>query len=190
MIRRCAAVAAIVVCGCGVPSDETTAPETVSAAPESVTRSVILEQPFSAEEIRDEWVEGFRVRIRRWTPAAEAFEQWTVVAADWEGVEIESVAVDAEGEVIGPPSRQRSSWGELRDHASFPADGATRQRVSRETPLGTREGWLYVVGNPAGSTVSEFFFAEALPGAPVFVHVLRDEELVEIFEQVERSRPR
>jgi hypothetical protein len=37
--------------------------------------------------------------------------------------------------------------------------------------------------------VTEFFFADDLPGAPVTVHVLKDDAVVEIFEQVERSRP-
>jgi hypothetical protein len=45
------------------------------------------------------------------------------------------------------------------------------------------------VTDPATGAVSELFFAEPLPGAPLFVHVFRDSELVEIFEQVERRHP-
>jgi hypothetical protein len=45
------------------------------------------------------------------------------------------------------------------------------------------------MSDPSGGAVTEFFFAEALPGAPVFVHVFSDGEVVEIFEQVERIRP-
>lgn len=58
-----------------------------------------------------------------------------------------------------------------------------------ETPLGELEGWLYTVSDPTTGTVTEFFFADGLPGAPVFVHVLKDGEIVEIFEQIERVRP-
>jgi hypothetical protein len=148
---------------------------------------VILDHPFSAEQIRGEWADGLVIEIRRWTPTAEAFERWTVVRADADGVDIESVVIDRNGQPLGEPSTQTSTWVQLRDHASFPADRATREKASRETPLGTLDGWLYTVGDPAGGVVSEFFFAESLPGAPVFVHVRRDGEIIEIFEQIERS---
>lgn len=149
----------------------------------------LLERPFTAEQIRDEWVEGFRLKIRRWTPQAEAFEEWTVVGADADGVDIESVVLDAAGGATTEPTLQRSTWVQLRDHASFPADRGTRESVSRDTPLGELAGWLYVVGDPSGEELTEFFFAETLPGAPVTVHVIKGGELAEIFEQVERSRP-
>ncbi len=48
----------------------------------------ILMRPFSAEEIRDEWVPGFRLLMRRSYPERTLIERWTVVSADDEGVEI------------------------------------------------------------------------------------------------------
>jgi hypothetical protein len=148
----------------------------------------ILPTPFTADQIRDEWIRGFELRIRRWTAEAEAFEHWKVIAADDEGVDIESVSLTADGTPTGDPRVQHSSWTQLRDHASFPADRSKREETTRTTPLGELEGWLYTVEDPGTGVVSEFFFAHGLAGAPVFVHVIHDGEIVEIFEQIERSR--
>jgi len=182
-------VAIVCTCGCGAapePGPDPTAavePALQAAAPG------LLDRPFTAEEIRDEWTEGFGLEIRRWTPAAEVFERWTVVRADAEGVDIRSEVLDDNGSPVGEPTVQTSTWVQLRNHASFPADHATRESVVRRTPLGELQGWLYTVSDPTTATVSELFFADGLPGAPVFVHVLRDGEVVEIFEQIERDRP-
>ena len=182
-------VGSICMLACGADSGSEATQTAENAPEEAGPVSSLLDQPFTAKEIRDEWVEGFRLRVRRWTAEAELFEDWTVVSADTEGVDIESVTLDESGAVVGETLVQNSSWVQLRDHASFPADRAVREAVTRETALGELQGWLYTVNDPNGGTVTEFFFAETMPGAPIFVHVLRDGELVEIFEQVERSRP-
>jgi len=175
--------------GCGASPEPAIAENVVDQPKEAGLVPALLDRPFTAEQIRDEWVEGFQLRVRRWTADAEIVERWTVVRTDADGVDIESVVLDQSGSVAGETNVQTSSWVQLRDHASFPADRATREAVSRETPLGELQGWLYSVTDGKSGTVTEFFFAEALPGAPVFVHVLRDGEIVEIFEQVKRHRP-
>lgn len=182
-------VGAMCVLACGAGSEPQAAVETEGVPKEADALPVLLDRPFTAEQIRDEWTVGFELRVRRWTPAAEVFEVWTVVAADPDGVEIESRVMDEAGEALGDPSSQRSTWVELRDHASFPVDRAIREKISRETPLGELDGWLYTVGEPGGEVATEFFFAETMPGAPVFVHVLKGGDVVEIFEQLERTRP-
>jgi len=182
-------VGSICALACGAGSEPELVQVTVPAPKEAGPVPTILDRPFTAEQIRDEWVEGFQLRIRQWTPEAEAIQVWTVVRADGDAVDIKSEVLDENGSVVDEATVQTSSWVQLRDHASFPVDRATREAVVRETPLGELKGWLYTVADPGGATVSEFFFAEKMPGAPVFVHVLRDGELVEIFEQVERSRP-
>jgi hypothetical protein len=178
---------AAVACGGGPKPTADDRGERPPEQPDAV--ATLLDHPFSAEQIRDEWVVGFTLKIRRWTPDAEAFEEWTVVGADSDGVDIESVVLDADGQPTTAPAVQHSTWVQLRDHASFPADRATREAVTRGTPLGELSGWLYAVDDPSGEVVTEFFFAEELPGAPVTVHVIKGGELVEVFEQVERSRP-
>jgi hypothetical protein len=179
----------IAVLGLGCAGTEPPEPEAEPAAAVEPVEPTFLETPFTADEIREEWVEGLQITVRRWTPSAEASERWTVVAADDAGVDIAAVRLDAEGAPVGEPAARHSTWVELRDHAAFRADLAARERTLRETVLGRFEGWLYTVDDPSSGTVNELFFAEALPGAPLEVRVLRDGEVVEIFEQVERSRP-
>jgi len=175
--------------GCGASPEPAIAENVVDIPKEEGLVPALLDPPFTAEQIRDEWVEGFQLQIRRWTADEEIVERWTVVRTDADGVDIESVVLEESGSVAAEAHVQTSSWVQLRDHASFPADRATREAVSRETPLGELQGWLYSVTDGKSGTVTEFFFAEALPGAPVFVHVLREGEIVEIFEQVKRHRP-
>ncbi|MEE4272296.1 MAG: hypothetical protein V2I67_11510 [Thermoanaerobaculales bacterium] len=176
----------VMACGAGVVVPEETTPE--AQPQEAHLPTGILERPFTADEIREEWREGLEIRIRNWSVEDEVFEIWNVVGADEDGCDIQSVTLGADGSPAGEPALHRSGWVELRDHASFPADRATRERASRTTGLGVLDGWLYTVPDPASGRVSEFFFADSLPGAPVFVRVTLDGELVQVFEQVERSR--
>lgn len=177
----------VLACGAGAEPELSHAEE--PAPKEAGPLPTLLDRPFTAEQIRDEWIEGFRLRIRQWTPNAEVVEVWTVVRADADTVDIESVAEGEDGSISSEASVQTSSWVQLRDHASFPADRGSRENVRRETPIGELEGWLYTINDAKSGTVTEFFFAETLPGAPVFVHVLKNGEVVEIFEQIERFRP-
>ena len=120
-------------------------------------------------------------------PDVESLERWTVVEADTDGVVIESVALDAEGNPDGEPSRQPATWTQLRDHASFPAEHAQRSTVTRETELGVLEGWLYEVRDPGSGSVTEFFFASSMPGAPVEMRTTLNGEVVQLLEQIERG---
>ncbi len=179
----------LVALGCGA-SPEPVSEQVAEQAPiEADPLPALLDLPFTADQIREEWIEGFQIRVRSWSEDAETFERWTVVGADADGVEIESVEVDENGSPVGEAGVQRSSWVQLRDHASFPADRGRRERVTRATPLGEFEGWFYTVHDADGRTTNEFFFADDLPGAPVFVHLVHDGVPVEIFEQIERFRP-
>ena len=148
-----------------------------------------LPTPFTAEQIRDEWIDGFQLVMRRQDADGEHLERWRVVEWDSEGVSIESVSIDGLGEPITEPTVQRTGWSELRDHASFPADRTSRNRESRQTLLGDLDGWLYTVEDSEQGTVSRFFFADRLPGAPVHFDVVRDETVLMELEQMERFRP-
>jgi len=146
----------------------------------------ILVRPFTAEEIRDEWVPGLRLLIRRGAPEEPKIERWTVVSADDEGAEIEYATIGEDGSVVGEARVSRSGWTELRDHAAFPAAYSSREWVRRSTPLGDFEGWLYRVADPSTTVVQEFFFVPSLPGAPVQMRIYEDRELVFVLEQIER----
>jgi hypothetical protein len=151
--------------------------------------SSILVRPFSAKEIRDEWVPGFRLLMRRSFPERTRIERWTVVSADNDGVEIEYATIADDGSVEGEPSVSRSKWTELRDHAAFPVENSTREWVSRKTALGDFEGWLYRVVEPGAAVVNEFFFVPELPGAPVQMQTLEGDTIVFELEQTARLRP-
>lgn len=189
MRRPAAIVLALVFLyfGCGGGTDLGEQPEAVvDLDPDD--RSILM-RPFSAEEIRDEWVPGFRLLMRRSYPERTLIERWTVVSADEEGVEIEYATLLDDGSVEGEPAIVRSGWVELRDHASFSATHSTREWVNRETALGDFEGWLYRVAEPGAAVVNEFFFVPGLPGAPVQLHTLEGEETVFELEQTARLRP-
>ncbi len=168
----------------GVPA-ETVAAEEPPAQPESV----LLPVPFTAEEIRDEWIEGLTLVLRTRTPGGETWERWTVVAADADGADIEFSPVDAEGNAAGEARVERSSWTELRDHASYPVDVASREQVSRDTALGQLAGWLYRVRDEATGSETELFFASQLPGAPVEMRMSKDGTVAMELTQVERHKP-
>lgn len=151
--------------------------------------STLLPTPFTADEIRDEWIEGMQLVIERRSPSEERLERWTVLSADEDGAVIEYAEIDAFGIVSGEPTVRRTSWQELRDHASFPADRASREWVVRRTALGDLDGWLYTVRDDDAGTITQFFFASDLPGAPVAMEMLEDGTTLLALEQLERYRP-
>ena len=89
----------------------------------------------------------------------------------------------------GESSVARSTWIELRDHASFPAAFSTREWVARTTQLGDFEGWLYRVAEDDDATVQEYFFVPELPGAPVQMRIFEGDATVFELEQTARLRP-
>jgi gamma-glutamylcyclotransferase (GGCT)/AIG2-like uncharacterized protein YtfP len=172
---------ALVACSGSVDHDPPGPPsaETVSAE--------FLPRPFTSEQIRDAWGDGFTIHLRQSTPERVERFRWTVVAADEEGVEIEYATIDESGAVQFEPRIERSSWDELRDHATFPRQTTTRERVERETPLGSLEGWLYVSQDARAGTVTEMFFTERLPGAPIFARTTQDGRIVAEMVQLKRN---
>jgi len=184
-------------CGGGAPADDESRGASGGASPlpaPAVTEldsddPTILVRPFTAEQIRDEWVPGLRLLMRRTSPEEVRIERWTVVAADDDGADIEYAIIADDGSVVGTPTTARSTWIELRDHASFPAAFSTREWVSRSTGLGDYEGWLYVVAEEGSATVQEFFFVPELPGAPLQMRILEGDATVFELVQTARLRP-
>ncbi len=153
------------------------------------SEKTLLPRPFSADEIRKEMVPGFELTLQRVTPEGTVLERWNVVSADENGVEIEYTQLGANGEPSAPPAVRSSTWIELRDHASFPAERSSREQVALFTRLGTLEGWLYTVNDTAEETITEMFFASDFPGAPVEMRTTQDDELLMEMYQLERNRP-
>ena len=177
---------AIAVAGCGAgPAGEQGAP---AAGTETETETENLQPPFTAEQIRDEWTPGLTIVFHFLFPDREERHRWTVVEADAEAVLIQYLPLDEQGQPAGPPEHAPSRWTELRDHALFPAVDARRERVSRETALGTFDGWLYTVHDPRAETMSRYFFADELPGAPLWMETRSGEQLLLSLSQIARQR--
>ncbi len=170
-----------------VAPDGASSPVPAGAPPGAMPE--LLPRPFTAEQIRDEWVPGLRLVMHTRTPESETWERWTVLSADADGAEIEFAQVDAEGGPAGEPRIGRSSWIELRNHANYPAAASTREEVTRDTALGPLEGWLYKVGDAASGNQTEVFFAKSYPGAPFEMKMVKDGTLVLELAQVERQKP-
>ncbi|MCP3960507.1 MAG: hypothetical protein GY719_21895 [bacterium] len=187
------AVAALTVAVALWGCDSAPAPEVAdpapAPAPEIATAPEILPLPFTAEQIRDEWVEGFSLVLQTETPKGQTRERWTVLSANEKGAEIEFVPIDAEGNAAGNPRTSRSSWEELRDHAAFPAAVSSREEIALDTALGQLDGWIYRTRSAEAGTESEFFFASSLPGAPVQMRVMKGGETVLEMAQLERHKP-
>ena len=159
---------------------------TLDVDPEDPT---LLPRPYTSEQIRDEWLDGLTIDIEYVTAEGTTFERLTVTSWDENGCVIQSTAMDANGNATAEPRLQPATWTELRDHASFPATTAKLEEVTRDTPLGRLDGRLYTVPDADAGTVTEFFFADDHPGAPVHMVTRQDGETTMEMTQIARSRP-
>ncbi len=183
VVRRWAVLAAVVAAiGCAAERAVEEAP------PVPVAETDNLAPPFTAEQIRAEWTPGLTIVFSFVFPDRQEWQRWTVVEADDERALIQYLPLDDQGQPTGPPDHSPSRWTELRDHALFPAAGAQRERVSRETILGPLEGWLYEVQDSEAGTMSRFFFADELPGAPIWMETRSGEDVLLTLNQVARQR--
>ena len=119
--------------------------------------------PFSAAEIRAGCPEG-RVSVVR-TP--DGLGATRFAEGDEEGAWIEDTPLDESGQVAGPVERERSTWLELQEHAAFPAEHTTIDRVELLGPLAQRRCLRYTVRR--GEATLVFWFAVDLPGMPIRV---------------------
>jgi hypothetical protein len=127
-----------------------------------------LPTPFSAAQIREGCPAGRTIRMREEAPGeAATFRSVRFVEVDADGAVQEFQVTDAEGQVLGEPSRRRSTWLDLQHHASQPADATTVDEVVLPLAFGEFDCWRYVVQRPGAEL--RFWFAKALPGMPVQV---------------------
>lgn len=160
-----------------------------SAATSDSAAADILPFPYSADEIRHAWQQGLVLTVETVSPQGTQRQRWTVRSADAEGADIEYANLTADGSVAGEPAVQRATWTELRDHATFAAATASRQKVQRKTALGKLNGWLYTVVDEAAGTTTELFFADGMAGAPTTMVMHKDGVEMMSMRQVERLVP-
>ena len=142
--------------------------------------------PFTAEEIRGGSPAGKTVRVRiDEEDQPPRIRQTRFVEVDADGSIQEYSEFDLDGRPLGEPERRRSRWLDLQDHASSPAAATTITREVIESALGTLECSHYRVVHDDG--VHLLWFADAIPGMPVRLHVETDGRVVYQSEMIERS---
>jgi hypothetical protein len=142
---------------CGAPASRAAAPEAAATPEAGVSVADTYPTPFSAEQIRDATRPG-----RAYT--------WRVEVSGKAAVErtVAFTRVDAEGaEITRDGVAQRVTWDELRKHAEFPRALVTTREETVTVPAGTYDCIVYVIADPAAGETSTFYFAKAMPGAPV-----------------------
>ncbi len=144
-----------------------------------------LPTPYRAEQIRDAFQEGLEIVTKTWTPHGQSLSVMRVKAADDEEMTFSNRLLDEAWRPVGHPTEGTSSWIELRDHASFPAATARRERRTLFTALGRLEGWLYRVESAEGDSTS-LFFADDHPGPPVLYESREGDQVVSRAEQLRR----
>jgi hypothetical protein len=125
-----------------------------------------LPTPFSAAQIRAGCPVGRTIRLREEAPGEPpTFRRISFVEVDADGGVQEFQATDADGHPSGEPSRRRSTWLALQEHASQPAVATNVGETKLELPFGTFACWWYVVAGHDAEV--RFWFAKSLPGMPV-----------------------
>jgi hypothetical protein len=125
-----------------------------------------LPTPFSAAEIREASRPGREMRLLVVRAGAEpVVRAIRFLSGDADGGDGESWMETPDGVRLGEPERNRSSWLELQEHASMPADRTQIEEETFEIPAGRYEGWRYTRTDEDG--VNVFWFARSEPGMPL-----------------------
>ena len=122
--------------------------------------------PFTAAEIRDGCPPGRTLRFRIERAGEDPVVRVSrYVETDPEGAVQESWAEDLGGRRLSEPERERSTWLELQEHASFPRASTERTAEDLEIPAGRFACLRYTRTDPDATW--RFWFARDLPGQPV-----------------------
>ena len=135
-------------------------------APDATGAADLAPFPYTAAQIRDATPAG-RTYVFRMAQGDEVvLRTIRFMAVDAEGAETLATLADLTGAPVAEPARQRVSWDELRQHASYPRATTTLSDATVTVPAGTFACRRYVVqiGSDEQIVVD---FAHDLPGAPV-----------------------
>ena len=124
--------------------------------------------PFTADEIRRGCPEGRTILLRVDRPGhPTTYRVNHFLRCDEHGAKIARSAADADGRPIGDADAEWSTWHDLQEHASFPADLTEIAGDDLTSPLGILKCRCYTVVDDSSETV--FWFAETIAGMPVKV---------------------
>lgn len=125
-----------------------------------------LPTPFTAAEIREGCQPGRTLRIRIERAGDDPVIRIVrYVETDADGAVQESWAEGLDGSRLSGPERERSTWLELQEHASFPTDSTERIEEELTIPAGFFACLRYTRTDP--DAIWRFWFARDLPGQPV-----------------------
>ena len=125
-----------------------------------------LPSPFTAAEIRAGCPSGRTLRFRIERAGAEPVIRVSrYVEVDAEGAVQESWPEGLDGKRRSEPERERSTWLELQEHASFPRAITERAEEELSIAAGRFACLRYTRTDP--DAVWRFWFARELPGQPV-----------------------
>ena len=117
----------------------------------------------------------------------EHIREVVMAEVDDQGTQMTAKTFSPEGEPLGDPQVRRIEWGDLVEHATYPAEGTTTSEVEVEVPAGSFDAWLYEVRveSPDGMRITRAWFAPELPGAPVRHEIEENGERTSLMELLE-----
>ena len=125
-----------------------------------------LPTPFTAAEIREGCPPGRTLRIRIERAGDDpVIRVVRYVETDADGAAQESWTEGLDGSRLSDPERERSTWLELQEHASFPVASTERIEEELTIPAGRFACLRYTRTDP--DAICRFWFARDLPGQPV-----------------------
>jgi len=136
-----------------------------------------LPTPFTAAEIREGCSPGRTLRIRIERAGEDpVIRVVRYVEIDADGAVQESWAEGLDGSRLSDPERERSTWLELQEHASFPVASTERIEEGLTIPAGRFACLRYTRTDP--DAIWRFWFARDLPGQPVRFEREADRQIV------------
>jgi len=144
--------------------------------------------PFSAAQIRDGFVVGREVRTLNVRAGAEPYVHVRRdMSADGDTGVYEVWTETPGGDRISEPEQASSTFLELQQHASMPVAATVIEPVEIDIPMGRFEGLRYT--RVQGDMVDTFWFALALPGAPVRIESRVGDTVVFSSTAISERRP-
>lgn len=163
-------------CASAPPAPAASAAATTAAAPAAAAQAApaveMAETPYTAAQIREATPAGRRIVLRVEEPGKPNLKRVLEFAApSASGVDVRASTLDEAGKVV-ETSNDHATWEELRSHAAFPKGKVDIKHRTVSVPLGTLMCTVYTVtGDGPEPEVTTFYFAETLPGPPVFYYV-------------------
>jgi hypothetical protein len=161
---------ALSLAACGSSAPAATDPSSVAERP-ATAEVEMAPTPYTADQIRDATRPGRTYRFRDETDGEPVrIREIVFQTADAGGADIATRMLDESGTEISSEPASHATWEELRRHAQFPATAVHMHDEAITVPAGTFACVVYTVTDEAEGTVTTFYFARDLPGAPVLFY--------------------